>query len=112
MDEFVAFCRKADINSTSDEELDALVTEFFDQKYWEGAPSGDGSKFLAALAFATPRLQKLLHLALPRACRSVKGWVQFAPPEQRLPLPRALLCCTLACFLRQQMVAHALCLYL
>ena len=110
--EFNEFLRQAGSSWSSEEELDVLITEFFDMKYWEGAPSGDGSKFLAAVAFAMPRFSKRLQLALPRACRSMKGWVKLAPPEQRLPCPMVVLCCILAWFLRRQMVAHAVCLYL
>lgn len=59
-----------------------------------------------------PRLQKRLTIALPGASRSLKGWVKFAPAEQRLPIPLVLLCCIMAWFLRRQQLAHALCLYI
>jgi hypothetical protein len=110
--EFVRFCQAASAGWTNESELDILVTEFFDQKYWEGAPATDGSKFLAALAFAMPRLQKRLPTALPRACRCIKGWMKYAPPDQRLPLPLVMLCCIMAWFLQRRMAAHALCLYI
>ncbi|CAK0804177.1 unnamed protein product, partial [Prorocentrum cordatum] len=72
-------------------ELDVALVTFFNQLFFDGYPSEEATKYMAALAHcraAPGRLQ----VAFPRAARAAKGWARLVPPRSRLPLPWPIAC--------------------
>ncbi|CAK0826016.1 unnamed protein product [Prorocentrum cordatum] len=67
-------------------ELEETLLEYFNELYFEGHDSPDGSKLAAAVThFRLDLLPKLINM--PRVQRALKGWKSMAPPRARLPLP-------------------------
>ena len=72
-------------------QLDQLLVEFFDEKFFQGYTSDEGAKLLAGLCFFDIKLYKTIISTLPRAHRAMKGWMKTGPADQRLPFPLVLL---------------------
>ena len=77
-----------------------------------GAPAHEATLLLAALPALLTAVPRPIGSSLPRAARSMKGWLRLAPPAQRLPLPWVLICIIMAWFLRRGLRHHALALAL
>eukprot|EP00973_Karenia_brevis_P075044 10427995-Karenia_brevis.AAC.1 len=69
------------------EELDAIVSLFFDFLFHRGHSPEDGNKTFAAVKFYLTTLHPNQILAFPRVTRALRGWRKTTPIHQRLPLP-------------------------
>eukprot|EP00959_Pyramimonas_sp_CCMP1952_P268852 5621415-Pyramimonas_sp.AAC.1 len=65
--------------------MDSALVTFFNQLFFDGYPSEEATKYMAALAHlraAPGRLQ----VAFPRVARAAKGWARLVPARSRLLL--------------------------
>jgi hypothetical protein len=62
-----------------------------DNKFFDGDPSAEGSKDLAAMGYVSPLLTRGAP-ELTRAHDACRGWRKLAPQKTRLPLPLGLTC--------------------
>ena len=70
--------------------LDAAVAEHLNEEFFEGATGSEGSRLLAALAWAFASVGKQVS-NLPRARTCSVALRRLAPGESRLPVPESLL---------------------
>eukprot|EP00435_Cladocopium_sp_Y103_P050327 s239_g15.t1 len=63
-------------------ELDGALVEFLQEMFECSRGINDGIRAVAAVRFFIPHLNK----ELVRSARSLKGWHQAAPPQQRMPM--------------------------
>jgi len=103
----VDWCREHRLDWRSPEELDQIVLLFFDECFWRGDPSAEGSKLLASLKFFIPAVSRLGSHHLPRSHRALKSWNKVDPGLQRLPLPRAVMLAICAWMLQQKLLWEA-----
>ena len=74
-----------DLNS-----MDQLICTWFDELFFAGRPSSEGSKFLASMMHLWPSLKP--QGGFPRAARALKGWRRLAPARARRPIPWLAAC--------------------
>lgn len=72
------------------EQTDALLVTFFNQKYLEGEGSHFGDYTMATLMDHLPSYSRYGHMKLPRAWRSLRGWRKLVPARSRLAYPLAV----------------------
>jgi len=72
------------------EQTDALLVTFFNQKYLEGEGSHYGDYTMATLMDHLPSYSRYGHMKLPRAWRSLRGWRKLVPARSRLAYPLAV----------------------
>ncbi|CAK0887025.1 unnamed protein product, partial [Prorocentrum cordatum] len=83
---FLTWAEAARLPVSTIPELEETLLEYFNELYFEGHDSPDGSKLAAAVThFRLDLLPKLINM--PRVQRALKGWKSMAPPRARLPLP-------------------------
>ncbi|CAK0871377.1 unnamed protein product, partial [Prorocentrum cordatum] len=83
---FLTWAAAARLPVSTIPELEETLLEYFNELYFEGHDSPDGSKLAAAVThFRLDLLPKLINM--PRVQRALKGWKSMAPPRARLPLP-------------------------
>jgi len=107
---FISWARTNQADWGSYRQLDVVICQYFDERFFEGWTADDGAKLLGALAFADPNLCKGTASMLPRASRAVKGWTKVGPAEQRLPLPWCLLLVIMADMFHRCLFAQPVCL--
>ena len=92
LSEFIAWCRRLNLDWSSLAGLDHLLVTFMDELFFRGKASSEGSKLLAAVKHFIPTVSRFGTESLPRSARATKSWIKAAPGMQRLPLPLVLLC--------------------
>ena len=69
-------------------QMDARLSDYYDELFFRGEHPNKGEKLLAGLLFAYPQYSKGGTSSLPRAWRSLKGWKRLDPGRSRVPEPR------------------------
>ncbi len=73
------------------DEFVTMLLEYMDELFFQGYPSPDGQKLIAALKHFYPVYQRGGSLSLSRAERALKGWSRHSLTRVRSPLPVQLL---------------------
>jgi hypothetical protein len=107
-EEFIHWCSIRHLDWSAAEELDETLLIAFDEMYFKGLSSEDGSCLLAAIKYFEPQYSRLGDARLPRAHRALKAWSKAAPTQQRLPFPEVALGAVLGVLLHGRQLPLAL----
>ena len=87
---FVAYASALLLDWKTTSQLDAVLVVYFTEMFLEGYNVEAGAYLLAGLNHFLPAvLDGAGQRVLPRCHRALKGWRKLAPPQMRLPMPRA-----------------------
>jgi hypothetical protein len=107
-EEFIRFCSARHLDWSTQEQLDETLLIVFDEMYFKGLSSEDGSCLLAAIKYFEPQFSRLGDGRLPRAHRAAKAWSKAVPTQQRLPFPEVALGAVLGVLLHGRRLALSL----
>ena len=85
--QFVEFADLLSHPLVEDEDVDLCLVSFMNKLYFEGHQSWRGQKLMAALAHVDTGFGKKGSRSLPRAWRTLKGWLMKTPGRSRRPQP-------------------------
>ena len=90
--ELEELARPKRVSFTNPGQVDRMLVDLFNAKYFEGEGSHYGDYVMASLMDRKPDFGKLGHLKLSRAWRSMKCWRKLCPSRSRLAYPLAVWC--------------------
>ncbi|CAL1149575.1 unnamed protein product, partial [Cladocopium goreaui] len=90
--ELEELARPKRVSFTNPGQVDRMLVDLFNAKYFEGEGSHYGDYVMASLMDRKPDFGKLDHLKLSRAWRSMKCWRKLCPSRSRLAYPLAVWC--------------------
>ena len=75
----------------SDDDMDKLMTDYFDRVYLDGLVASTGKQLLSAVASEFPRFGRYAAHKLPRARQALAGWDKESLKGSIEPIPLPLL---------------------
>ena len=90
--ELEELARPKRVSFTNPGQVDRMLVDLFNAKYFEGEGGHYGDYVMASLMDRKPDFGKLGHLKLSRAWRSMKCWRKLCPSRSRLAYPLAVWC--------------------
>jgi len=89
---FSKYAAVSTVTEIADSELDQKLIGYMERLLLDGVHPAHGSKLLAAVLLVRPEVGKGAKPGIPRAWRSLKGWLKITPPRSRLPAPFPIWC--------------------